>query len=84
MAARGGPQLVIETHSDHLLDRVRMDVRDRRTPLRPDDVSVLYFEPADLDVRIHSLEIDAQGNVLHAPDSYRRFFLSETQRSLGL
>ena len=84
IASRGGPQLVIETHSDHLLDRVRMDVRDGRTQLRPEDVSVLYFEPADLEVRIHSLEIDAQGNVLHAPDSYRQFFLSETQRSLGL
>ena len=84
IAARGGPQLVIETHSDHLLDRVRMDVRDGRTRLRPDDVSVLYFESENLDVRIHSLRIDDQGNVLHAPDSYRQFFLSETQRSLGL
>ena len=84
IAARGGPQLVIETHSDHLLDRVRMDVRDGRTGLSPDDVSVLYFESENLDVRIHSLGIDDQGNVLHAPDSYRQFFLSETQRSLGL
>ena len=84
IAAGGGPQLVIETHSDHLLDRVRMDVRDGRTRLRPDDVSVLYFEPSDVEVQIHSLRIDDQGNVLRAPDSYRQFFLSETQRSLGL
>ena len=77
-------QLVIETHSDHLLDRVRMEVLDENTPLKPADVSILFFERTGLDVRIHSLRIDAEGNILDAPDSYRRFFLEETQRSLGL
>ena len=77
-------QLVVETHSDHLLDRVRMDVRDRQTNLKPDDVSILFFERGDLDVQIHSLRIDGEGNVLGAPDSYRHFFMDETQRSLRL
>ena len=48
-------QLVVETHSDHLLDRVRMDVRDGTTALKPDDLSILFFERKDLDVHIHSL-----------------------------
>lgn len=77
-------QLVVETHSDHLLDRVRMDVRDRATTLHPDDVSILFFERDRLDVRIHSLRIDDQGNVLGAPSGYRQFFMDETRRSLGL
>ena len=75
-------QLVIETHSDHLLDRVRMDVRDGTTPLKPEDVSILFFERKDLDVRIHSLRIDEEGNIKGAPDGYRNFFLEETARSL--
>ena len=82
--ARPRRQLVVETHSDHLLDRVRMDVRDGKTSLKPDDVSILFFERGDLDVRIHSLRLDAEGNVLGAPPSYRRFFLDETRRSLRL
>ena len=82
--AGGGRQLVVETHSDHLLDRVRMDVRDGRTPLKPDDVSILFFERGDLDARIHSLRLDGEGNVLDAPPSYRRFFMEETRRSLRL
>ena len=57
-------QLIIETHSDHLLDRVRMDVRDGTTGLKPEDVSILYFERGELDVRIHSLRIDEEGNIL--------------------
>ena len=77
-------QLVIETHSDHLINRVRMDVRDGNSPLSPDDVSILYFEREDLDVKIHSLRIDEEGNILGAPGSYGRFFMEETARSLGL
>ena len=77
-------QLVVETHSDHLLDRVRMDVRDGRTKLTPDDVSILFFERGDLDAQIHSLRLDAEGNVLGAPPSYRGFFLEESRRSLRL
>ena len=77
-------QLVVETHSDHLLDRVRMDVRDSNYPLKPDDVSILFFERDDLDVRIHSLKIDEEGNIVDAPDGYRSFFMEETARSLGL
>ena len=76
--------LVVETHSDHLIDRVRMDVRDGTTKLKPEDVSILFFERGDLEVCIHSLRLDKEGNVLDAPPSYRRFFMEETQRSLRL
>ncbi len=77
-------QLIVETHSDHLLDRVRMDVRDGSGALKPEDVSILFFERDGLDVHIHSLEIDGEGNVNNAPDSYRSFFMEETAKSLGL
>ena len=77
-------QLIVETHSDHLLDRVRMDVRDEKTELKAEEVSILFFEPGELDVTIHSLRLDENGNVLDAPPTYRQFFMNEMQRSLGL
>lgn len=77
-----GRQLIVETHSDHLLDRVRMGVRDEETKLKPEDVSILYFERDDLDVHIHSLRFDGEGNVLNTPPGYRQFFMEETRRSL--
>ena len=77
-------QLIVETHSDHILDRVRMDIRDKVFPIKPQDVSILYFERGGLDVSIYSLRLDQEGNVLDAPDSYRSFFMTETKRSLGL
>ena len=78
-----GRQLVIETHSDHLIDRIRMDVRDGKTNLKPEDVSILFFERNDLSVQIHSIRLDKEGNVRNAPDSYGRFFMEETTRSIG-
>ena len=77
-------QIIVETHSDYLLDRVRMDVRDKKTDLKPEDVSILYFERDGLDVRIHSLELDADGNLVNPPSGYGQFFMDEMRRSIGL
>ena len=74
-------QLIIETHSDYIMDRVRMGVRDRQ--VRADDVSFLFFEHTGLDVKINSVRIDEKGDVLDAPPSYRQFFLDELERSIG-
>lgn len=82
--AAAGRQLLVETHSDYIIDRVRMDVRDETTGLKPEDVSILYFEPGNLEVKIHSIRLDEMGNVLDAPPGYRQFFTDELMRSLGL
>ncbi len=73
-------QLIVETHSDYTLDRILLDIRDKRSDLEPDDVSILYFERDDLSVTIHSIRIDDEGNLLDAPDGYRRFFRDELKR----
>jgi len=81
-AKHQGQRFLIETHSDYLLDRVRADVR-RDGLVKPDDVSILYFERQDGGVKIHSLEIDRRGNIVNAPPGYRQFFLDEDRRLLG-
>ncbi len=82
--AATGKQLIVETHSDHLMDRIRMDVRDGVSALKPEDISILFFERDELDVRIHSIRVDDEGNIRDAPEGYRQFFMEETRRSLGL
>ena len=77
-------QVIVETHSDYILDRVRMDVRDKKTRLKADEVSIVYFEANGTDIKIHSLTLDEAGNVLDAPPSYRQFFMEETRRSIGI
>ena len=73
---------LVETHSDHIIDRVRVSVRKKLLPA--DDVSILYFEPKRNFVRIHSLRLDEHGNIENAPPGYRDFFLRETDTLLGL
>ena len=75
-------QLIVETHSDHLINRVRMDIRDGTTGLGPDDVMVLFFERDGLEVNIHEIRFNGDGNVVGAPDSYGRFFMDEVSRDL--
>jgi predicted ATPase len=82
LAKNNQKQFLIETHSDYLLDRIRMDIREK-VHLRPEDVSLLYFERTDAAVTIHPLEIDSQGNIVDAPLHYRRFFLEEERRMFG-
>ena len=84
IAADTNRQIIVETHSDYLIDRVRMDVRDKKTSLQPEDVSILFFERDELDVNMHSIGVDEHGNILNAPPSYGRFFMEETRRSIGL
>jgi len=76
-------QFIIETHSDYLVDRIRMDIRDKKNGLRPEDVSLLYFERRNGEAQIHRLELDEQGNIVNAPPGYRSFFLEEERRFLG-
>ena len=78
--AASGRQLIVETHSDYIIDRILLDIRDGRTDLKPDEVSILYFDREDQDVHIHSLHIGKDGNVLDTPERYRQFFKDELDR----
>ena len=73
---------VIETHSDHLVDRIRMEVRHGN--LRPDGVSLLYFERQKHGAAIHNLELAKDGSITNPPPGYRQFFLDEERKLLGV
>ncbi|MBX9599672.1 MAG: AAA family ATPase [Bryobacteraceae bacterium] len=79
---RKGSNFIIETHSDYLVDRVRMEVREKN--LKADEVSILYFERGHRGARIHNLNLDDQGNIVDAPPSYREFFLREERHLLDV
>jgi AAA ATPase domain len=75
-------RFIVETHSDYLIDRVRMDVRDAKG-LKPSDVAILFFERNRGEVDIHQLSLDQMGNFAKVPPGYRQFFLAEERRLLG-
>lgn len=74
--------IVAETHSDYLIDRVRLHIRDGL--LKPKDVSLLYFQAEGTSTNIFQLEIDDFGNISHTPTGYREFFVREQMLMLGV
>ena len=75
-------RFMIETHSDAIIDRIRISVRTGL--LEAEDVSILYFEPQETDgVKVHNISLDMYGNLEDAPAGYRDFFLAENDRILG-
>lgn len=85
-AANRGHTFVVETHSDYVVDRVRMDVRTKRgpKPLDHKDVAILYFERKAGRATVHPVYLDENGNLVDVPTGYRQFFLEEERRLLGI
>ncbi len=72
---------VIETHSDYMIDRARIEIMRGR--LDPEDLSLIYLEPFQNKVRVHNIRFDREGNMEGAPAGYRAFFLKESDTLLG-
>ena len=88
-AAKRKQTFIVETHSDYLVDRIRMNARNRdKSRLSASDVIILYFERlagrTTGQAMIHPIEIDEDGNVVDVPRGYRQFFLDEERKLLGL
>ena len=78
--ANSNRQIVVETHSDFILDRVRYLVRQQK--FKSNDVSIIYFEQKKDDVKVYNISVDRYGNLENTPPRYRSFFLEETNRVL--
>ena len=78
-----GHTFLVETHSDYIIDRVRICVSNG--VISPEDVVILYFEPNKKTgaVKIHPIRMDAMANLLDVPAGYRDFFMEEGDRLLG-
>lgn len=77
----GGQSFIVETHSDYMIDRARIEIR--RGNISNDDVSLVYFEPKKNVVKIHNIKFDEVGNLQDVPPHFRDFFLLESDRLMG-
>lgn len=81
LAATGKDTLLIETHSDYLIDRVRQEVA--KGILDPSKVLILFFHKSRIETTVYPIRLDRLGNVENAPDHYRDFFLEEELKLLA-
>jgi hypothetical protein len=75
IASSGSGNLIVETHSDYIIDRVRQEVAART--ISPDRVLIIYLHRKGEKTIPHEMRIDAAGNLLNVPSYYREFFLRE-------
>lgn len=82
MAVADQKRFLIETHSDFTIDRFRMNYRKR---VKKPNSQVLFFERKNKLNTVTPLVISTKGDLpLEQPDGYRRFFVKEEMRLLGL
>ncbi len=70
MAALGGAQVVVETHSDHVLNAIRLCVK--RSELPPNHVAIHFFARKDgvLQPAVHTLLMSADGTMPAWPSGF--------------
>ncbi|WP_437732475.1 AAA family ATPase [Sorangium sp. So ce1335] len=73
MIASAGIQVIVETHSDHVLNGVRRAVRTSLLP--PENVAIHFFQPrsaaeAQGEAQVISPSMDREGNIDHWPQGF--------------
>lgn len=81
LANNSNRSFIVETHSDYMIDRARIEII--RGNIRPEDVSLIYFEPKGRIVKVHNISFDKMANMVGVPPHYGDFFLKESKRLLG-
>ena len=67
-AAAAGVQVLVETHSDHFLDGVRIAVQEGL--MAPDDTRFHYFEQENGQAAVRTPRINAEGQLSSWPDGF--------------
>ena len=82
MAAKNRDRFVVETHSDYMIDRIRIEIMNGN--IKPNDVALNYLEAnASGKVTVHNIRFDEKANLIHVPKGYRKFFSVETDLLIG-
>lgn len=72
LAASCGVQIIIETHSDHVLNGIRLAVHDGK--IDPEDIQLHYFERKEQEgmmvSKVTSPKIDKNGRIDRWPDGF--------------
>jgi predicted ATPase len=75
--ASAGSQILIETHSDHLLNGVRLALREGI--VKPEDVAIYFFSP-EAASHVTKLSVDKNGSLSHWPEG----FFDQSERDLAI
>lgn len=82
LIAESKGRYIIETHADHLINRLSICIRKQE--ISHQDAAIFWFEKnGGKGTVIHPMGFDVAGNLLDAPPEYRAFFIREEKEFLG-
>ena len=82
MAVNDGDRFIVETHSDYMIDRIRIEIMNGN--IKPNDVALNYLEAnRSGKVTVNNIRFDEDANLVNVPNGYRKFFLDESDNLLG-
>lgn len=64
-----GVQVFIETHSEHILNGIRISIKDESIDIKPSNTSILYFQ-GNVENPIISIVIDNEGKISNWPKGF--------------
>lgn len=73
---------VIETHSDYIIDRFRRLIAKNEADCK--NVKIFFFEKKNSENTVTEIAVNAQGQYVNPPSSYRNFFVEESLDNLGV
>ena len=78
LASANGVQIIVETHSDHFLNGIR--VATKKQILKPEDSQIYFFrkDKDELETKIDKLNIDSEGRI----DNWPKGFFDEWDNQL--
>ena len=84
IASANGVQIIVETHSDHFLNGIR--VATKKGLLKPDESQIYYFrkEDGELETKIDEINIDENGGIDKYPKKFFDQFDDDLDELLGL
>jgi predicted ATP-dependent endonuclease of OLD family len=77
-ATKHGRRFIIESHSEHLLLRIRRRIAEGK--LTPDEVAVYYFEPKEGQIVLRELKIAESGRLADLPPGFMDERLEEAYK----
>lgn len=83
LAVMENKKFMVETHSDFIIDRFRMNFKSKKKKEKPKS-QIVYFENSSEGNVLNIIDIDEEGNLpKEQPKGYREFFLKEDLGVLG-
>lgn len=90
-ALNEGHRFIIETHSEHLLLRLRRRIAETtvrptetRYQLKPDDLAVYFVERWGGKSRVNEVAVNEVGQIPEPPEGFRRFFSDDYDEMMAI